>query len=347
MRFTVIGAGHGGQALAGYLASQGYKTTLYNRTASVIEGIKQNNGIELCGYINTKVEDISLTSDLREALDDADVILISIPANSHENLALNMAPYVKDNHTIIISPGRTLGAYYFKRYLKKLKCKASPVIAETDTFILTSRKIKDGYSDIMSLKKVVYVAADTNENTTKVCKILSKPFPMIKAANSYIYTSFSNIGSIFHPLPAIFNIGRIENRNKYLHYKEGITPSICHLMEKLDYERVTLAKKLGTEIPNATQWLQNTYGAKGEGLYETLQNTKAYDNVFAPTEISTRYIYEDITTGIVPMYCIAREIDSPHNILQLVIELAREMFEYDFIKNGRYDVIDFVKDLKK
>ncbi|MGN9160329.1 NAD/NADP octopine/nopaline dehydrogenase family protein [Clostridium sulfidigenes] len=346
MKFTVIGAGHGGQAMAGYISLLGYETTLYNRTASVIESIKDNKGIELCDYINGKAENVSLTSNLSEALKDTNVIMISIPANAHKNLALNIAPYIKDNHIIVINPGRTLGAYYFKKHLKEFGCIASPIIAETDTFMLTSRKIRDGLSAIMSLKKEIYVAADTSENTRKVCDILSKPFSMVRDAESYVYTSFANIGSIFHPLPAIFNIGRIENRDKYLHYKEGITPSICNLMEKLDCERVALAKELGVEVPDAKKWLENVYSSSGKDLYETLQNTTAYNGVLAPTEISTRYIYEDITTGIVPMYCIAKQINSPHHILGLIIELATEVFEYDFVKQGRFDVKDFVDELK-
>jgi opine dehydrogenase len=343
MRFTVIGAGHGGQALAGYISYIGYETTLYNRTAAVLEGIKRNNGIELSGYISGKAQNIALANDMGEALSNADVVMISVPANAHEDIAKNIAPHIKDTHTIIINPGRTLGAYYFAKHLRKYGCQHEAVIAETDTFVLTSRKISDGKSSIMSLKNEFFVASDTKENTNIAWKILSKPFPMVRTADSYVYTSLSNIGAIFHPSPAIFNIGRIENKDNYLHYKQGITPSICHLIEKLDYERVSLARKLGVEVPNARMWLKNVYGSQGESLYEALQNTSAYDEVIAPTEISTRYIYEDITTGIVPMYCMSKEVGSPNKILGLIIDIATEMFEYDFFECGRNDVSAFIK----
>lgn len=346
MKVSVIGAGHGGQAIAGYIAYKGFKTILYNRNKSVIEEIKENNGINISGYINTKITDITLSNCLKSTLKESELIMISIPANAHEDLASKMASYVTDNHIIVINPGRTLGAYYFKKYLKTYGCKSNPIIAETDTFILTSRKVRNGFSDIMSLKKEVYIAADTVENTEKVYNLLIQPFPMIKKATTYIYTSFSNIGAIFHPIPAIFNIGRIENKNRYLHYKEGITPSICNIMEKLDAERVYLAKKLGENVPSAKEWLENVYGSKGSGLYEALQNTEAYNKVLAPSEISTRYIYEDITTGIVPMYCIAKEIGAKCDILELIIMIASQMFDYDFINNGRKDIMGFIKTLE-
>lgn len=346
MRFAVIGAGHGGQAMAAFIASKGYETTLFNRTSSVIEEIRKNNGINLRGYVEKKVENILLTNDLKVACDNSDIIMVCIPANAHEDLACHIAPYIRANHIIVINPGRTLGAFYFNKNLKKYNCTCSPIIAETDTFILTSRKIRNGLSDIMSFKNEVFIAADTKENTDKVYKILIEAFPILKKADSYVYTSMANIGCIFHPIPSIFNIGRIENKQRYLHYKEGITPSICNLLEKLDYERVMLAKNIGVTIPTAKQWLNNVYGSKGDSLFEVLQNTEAYNEVLAPTKMSTRYIYEDISTGIVPMYYLAREIDSPNTILGMVIELSTEMFNYDFVENGRCDVSDFIKKYK-
>ena len=346
MRFALIGAGHGGQALAGYLAYLGHEVVLHNRTASVLHGIARNDGIDLLGCVEGRGKGIILAEEASVALAKAQVLLISVPANAHWDIARRIAKWVRSDHTIILIPGRTLGAHFFARYLREHGCTELPVIAETDTFILTSRKIADGKSSILSFKNAFYVAALKQEETLAVWDILVKPFPMAKAAHSYIYTSLANVGSIFHPLPAIFNIGRIENRDRYLHYKQGITPSISKLLEKLDEERIGLAKALGSDIPSTRIWLRDTYGSEGSNLYEALQNTDAYDEVIAPTEISTRYIYEDIGTGIVPMYCLAKGLGVPCKIMKLVIDVATEMFDYDFFHQGRSDIGPFLAELQ-
>ena len=49
-RYTIIGAGHGGKAMAAHLALLGKEVTLYNRTDSHIEIIKKRRGIELESY---------------------------------------------------------------------------------------------------------------------------------------------------------------------------------------------------------------------------------------------------------------------------------------------------------
>ena len=46
-KFAVIGAGHGGKAMAAHLAIMGFSVNLFNRTADHVEVIKKRGGIEL------------------------------------------------------------------------------------------------------------------------------------------------------------------------------------------------------------------------------------------------------------------------------------------------------------
>ena len=45
--YAVIGAGHGGKAMAAHLALLGCQVTLYNRTAERVAAIKARGGIDL------------------------------------------------------------------------------------------------------------------------------------------------------------------------------------------------------------------------------------------------------------------------------------------------------------
>ncbi len=340
MKYTVIGAGHGGQALAGFLALQGADVLLYNRTECVIENIKEYGGIEIQGYFQEKVSNVEMTSDLREAIHKAAVIMVCIPSHYHTELAIQIKDLLAPKQIVILNPGRTLGAYHFDNVVDATN--RGIIIAETDTFLLTSRKIQDGISKIFSLKERVYLGC-TNQNAKVIVDLLKKDLPMLYPAETLVYTSLSNIGAIFHPIPALFNITRIERGEDFLHYKEGISPTLCTMLEKLDMERIQLARKLGVDILSAKEWIKSVYNSEGDSLYEVIQNTKAYDEVMAPKEISTRYIFEDISTGIVPMYCLAEDLNSPNHMMKLTIQIATEMFEYDFMKEGRNDVEDFIK----
>ena len=51
MKIAVIGAGNGGQAIAGYLGLSGYDVSLYDIDVPKIEELQEKGGIELEGRI--------------------------------------------------------------------------------------------------------------------------------------------------------------------------------------------------------------------------------------------------------------------------------------------------------
>jgi opine dehydrogenase len=344
--YAVIGAGHGGQALAAYLAYLGNPTTLYNRTKMVIDQINAYGGIEVQGMINALVKDIVATSSIQTALENAEIIMICIPAHAHQDIATLMAPHLKPHHKIVINPGRTLGAFMFYGYLKEAGVDLNLPIGETDTFVLTSRRLRPGISQIFSRKRRLKIAALVPEQSEILRNALVDSFGMVEASASIVETSLSNIGMIFHPVPALLNIGRIENGEHYLHYKEGITPMISKFLEKLDQERVALAAYFGLSLPSAHQWLNIVYGSEGVTLYQALQNTHQYNEILSPEDITTRYVYEDIPTGIVPILELAKLANTPHSTLQLVLDLANRLYGIDFKAIGRNDVQAFFEAYK-
>ena len=50
IKITVIGAGHGGKAMAAHLGLMGFPTVLYNRTAANVAATKELGGIYLESY---------------------------------------------------------------------------------------------------------------------------------------------------------------------------------------------------------------------------------------------------------------------------------------------------------
>lgn len=332
-KYTVIGAGNGGLALAGYLSLQQAENDviLYNRSAAPVAGIRER-GLEIEGCFKGRTECVHVTDSLEEALTNTRVVMVCIPANCHGDLAVKMKKYLKSGQMIVLNPGRTFGAFLFDKIIQGRERGIS--VAETDTFLLTARKIADCKSRIFFKKKQVFLSSADMKQLDRIYDVLVKDFPMLKKAGSILYVSFANIGSILHPLPALLNFGRIEHGEKFLYYKEGITPVIAKSIQKLDEERVMLALKAGVRVPSAEEWLKDVYGSFGAGLYEKIQNTKAYDEVMAPTDIATRYIYEDIETGIAPMCLYARDIGIKCAIMESIVDFAANIFNYDFFKEA-------------
>ena len=138
------------------------------------------------------------------------------------------------------------------------------------------------------------------------------------------------------------NITRVEKKEEYKYYTGCISPLVAGVLEKMDLERVAVANAYGVAVPSARQWLADCYGSRGNSLYEQIQNTEAYQTVLTPTDMYTRYIFEDIPTGCVPISCAGKAAGVKTKILDALINWASILYGRDFRAEGRNEnLIDF------
>jgi len=340
-KIAVISTGNGGQAMAAYFANMGFHVSLYAREQERVD-MFENNIFTLDGVVQCQVKIDLISCNMQEVVEGAYLIMVTTPSQYHTVVAKEMAPFLTDGQTIVLNPGRTFGSYQFQSALTKNGCAADVTVAEADTLAFTCRCVKPGHPVIFSIKNDLNVAAIDQSRTDAVVGILRELFPVVNPSYSILHTGLSNIGMIFHPLPILMNITRVEAKEDFLYYKEGISPLVANVLERMDTERMAVADALGIKILSASDWLTDKYGSTGSSLYERLQSTDAYSTVTAPTDIDTRYIFEDVRTGCVPLSCLAKHIGVPTPIIDSVISWASTVYNYDFMANGRNDdVLDF------
>lgn len=336
LKFAVIGAGNGGLATAAHLALMGFKVNLYNRSKERIDHIQKKKGIEVIGMINAFGELNKVTTNIKEAIEDADIIMVVIPASGHEDIAKVCAPYLKDDQIVILSPGRTFGALEFINTIKNNGSGADIIIAETQTISYTSRNKEGAKVEILALKKKVPLAALPANKTEDVIEIMKEIYPQLVPAINVLKTSLDNIGAIFHPTPTVLNAGWIETlRTQFKYYYEAITPTVAKFLEIIDKERMDVAKAFGIEALSAKDWLYEAYGVRGKTLYEALQNNDKYRTIDAPTTLQHRYIFEDVPTGLVPIASSGDMLGVSTPNIKLIIQLASMLTGIDFWKTGR------------
>jgi len=91
--FCVLGAGHGGLAMAAHLALTGCRVNLFNRTDARIEFVRARCGIDADGEVNGFASLNVVGSDAAEAMDDCDVLMVVVPATAHRDIARTIAPH--------------------------------------------------------------------------------------------------------------------------------------------------------------------------------------------------------------------------------------------------------------
>jgi opine dehydrogenase len=338
-RFTVIGAGHGGKAMAAHLGLMGFPTVLYNRTAERIAAIKELGGIDLESYPGGPVGFGKLTlatSNLGESLEDANVIMVVVPSSAHADIAKACALHVKDGQTIILHPGRTCGAIEFAKILKDEGCASDVTIAEAETFIYASRSDGPAQARIFRIKEAVPLAALPATKTRAVLDIIHTAYAQYIDGGNVLQTGLNNMGAIFHPALTLLNAGWIEaTHGDYQFYIDGVTPSVAKVLEALDRERVTVASSLGIRARTAQEWLKLAYDSEGENLYEAIQNQQGYYGIKAPATLAHRYIFEDVPMSMVPIASLGQAYGVSVRAMDSIIRLACIVHRTDYWRRGR------------
>jgi opine dehydrogenase len=339
-RYTVIGAGNGGKAMAAHLAIMGFEVTIYNRTPGNIAAIQSRGGITLESEDSTGPKGFSpikcVTSDMKTAIENSDIIMVVTPAYAHYDIACRVAPYLKPGQIVILNPGRTLGAIEFQRVIDENGCSNGVTVAETQTFIYASRSDGPTQARIFRIKDAVPLAALPATNTKLVLSKLASAYPQFIHGGDVLRTGLNNIGAIFHPTISIFNAGWIEaTSGSFQFYLDGVTPTVAHLMEVLDRERTTVAAAVGVRVVTAREWLKMAYNADGNNLYEAIHNQPGYRGIGAPSTLSHRYITEDIPMSLVPMASLGNRYGVSVRGMESIIRLACIAHRTDYWRRGR------------
>lgn len=340
LKVAVLGAGHGGYAMAADLTLGGHTVNLFNRSPEPIEAIRKAGGIKLTGEAVYKEGFAKLnkaTNNMKEALeDDVDVVMIVTPAFGHQYMIEKSAPFLKDNQIIVFNTGNW-GSLRFFNYLKE-RGKKGIMLVETSILIYSSRI--DGPASVFvdGLKKQMPVAAFPSRETKEALKVLNHLYSSFTAAKNIIETNFNNLNPIFHPGITILNAGFSERtKGDYVFYRDGVTPSVGRVLEEVDKERREIAQELQLDLTPAKEWLDKYYGAKGANLYEAIQNCKPYldPGERGPKSLqASRYITEDIPYGLVPMASLGDLVGKPAPTMKSLITLSSAINGVDYWQEG-------------
>lgn len=334
-KIAVLGAGHGGLAMAGHLALNGFKVNIYSRSEDRLWGIKSTGRIVIEGEVEGEGFLNLVTNNIQKAIEGVELIMVVVPATAHRFLAEVCAPYLKDGQIIILNPGRTFGAIEFKQVLKEKGCDANVIIGEAQTFIYASRATGPGQVKIFRIKNSIPVATLRAHKIPDVVNKLRIAYPQFVPGDNVFKTSFDNIGAVFHPTLCVMNAGWIEDISDFQFYVQGITESVVKVLEKVDIERIKVAEALGIRAMSTRDWLYLAYGAVGDNLLEAIRANPGYRGITAPQTLKMRYIDEDVPTSLVPISSIGKKFNVPTPTIDSVINLASILNNKNYLKEGR------------
>lgn len=339
-KIAVLGAGNGAFTFSGHLGLKGFDVSLFEFPSfeKNIEGIKEKGGIELTGVLDGFGKISHVTTCMKDALSGSEVVLVVVPAFVHPLVIDAALPYLEDGQTWVFIPGN-FGSLLFKEALRKNNIKKNIKIADTASLLYSTRKIGPAKVRVNAVKKVLPIASLPGQDTGTVVETMKNLFDEFTPATNVLEIGFNNINTILHCPTAVLNLGRIEDtKGNFMFYWEGMTESVCKVMEKMDEERMAVGKALGMELPTTLFSLRQFYPQEvGTDLHDWVTHSKVHGGVGpdAPSSPQDRYIAEDVPNGLVPLSQIGDLLGIPTPAIDSIITLSSLANGVDYFSKGR------------
>lgn len=335
MKIAVIGAGNGGQAIAGYLGLSGYEVSLYDIDEPKIKELQRKGGIQLEGRLEGFGSVGCITTDIDKAVKGAEIIMVTTVANAHRAVATSIAPYLEDGQIVVLNPGRTCGALVFKQTLINAGCTKRIYLGEAQTLVYACRVIENGHVNVIGVKDEVLLSGLPSTDTNYILSKLNPIYPCFMKADNILRTSLENIGAMFHPCVLLFNAATIERNEMFWFYRD-MTEQVAEFIEKFDAERLAVGKAYGIDLLSVREWIKFAYkDTVGDTLCERMRNNPAYHDIKSPSTIFTRQLTEDIPTGVLPIMELGKAAGVATPLLESMVHVCEALLNMDLHTNGR------------
>jgi opine dehydrogenase len=322
---AVLGAGHGGLALAGYLAEHRHRVALWNRSPERIAPVAALGDIHLTppGSATVHTSVAVATCNMAAALAQSRLVLVAVPAYAHADVARACAPHLRNGQTVLLLPGRTGGALEFRRVLRQAGCRARLLLGEANTFPFAARSLGPAAAVIYGAKADVQAAALPATLTPQLLAECRLALPMLSAARSVLHTGLANFGAILHPVITLLNAERIARGESFDFYAEGVTSEVASILATADAERLRVARAYGVAVPSLTSWIGASYGHHADTIEAAVGGNPAYIGIKAPSTLAHRYLLEEVPTGLIPLVELGRAAGLALPTLTSLVRQAR------------------------
>lgn len=339
MKIAVLGGGNGSFAAAGDFALQGHDVRLWRRDAKEVAAHRAAGGRIAVKDSNGRhdVQLAQVTTEIAEAVRDAELILCPAPAFAQHDIARLLAPHLADGQVVFLPPA-TFGSMIFAAAARDAGNRARARFAETGTLPWLTRKHGPFEVAITIRAKRLPVGVFPLKTADHALAVIGQAFPgAIEPCGDALSGALMNAGPIIHPPLIVMNAGPIEHFERWDIHKEGTQASIRRVTDALDAERIAVREALGYGGPHFP--LAHHYASEGEiwmygrGSHDRLTDSGDWRERIVLTE--HRYMREDLRLGLSLLVSSAELAGVATPLARAFLAIGGAICGEDFMKHGR------------
>jgi len=348
---AVLGGGNGGHAVAANLSLAGFKVNFFElpKFAESFEKVLRTKEIQIQGVSVDGFAKLNLaTTDIQQAIKDAEVIFVITPAFGHKAMAEVCAPFVQDGQIIVLLPGSG-GSLEFVNIFKQKKVKRQVTFAESCALPYGARLKGPGHVSVLINTVILPTGVFPSKKTGEVIPKLKQYYPMIIPAKDVLEAAVNNPNPIVHPVATLLSATRIEHsKGEFYLYTEGMTPAVARTYESLNQERLSICKAMSYKLYHwdDLEFKDYNLGETEEECRYRILNTSmdaafGKDGIYAgikmkgPEHLKDRYVTEDVPYGMVLLSTLGDLLGISTPTHDAVIQLASVINRTDYRKTGR------------
>lgn len=344
MNIAVIGGGNIGTALTAEFSRKNHDVILYTSKAHDF-GEKLLVQEDDCQY---ESGDFRVTNDLQKALEDRELIIITIPANAVGNVAESMLEYVKAGMKILFLPGLGGMEFIFSEHIKK-----GAALLGLQRVPAVYRVIEPGKSVRVSgrRKEGLHLGTIPAKDAGRYAKEIEELFGMkCTALPNYLCVTLTPSNPILHTsrlygLFKDYREGTFYERN-ILFYQEWDEFS-SDILFKCDSELQNIIKELHELELSSVKSLKLHYESETtEALTKKITSIPSFAGLTSPmVEIAenkwvpdwnSRYFKADFPYGLAIIRGLAEIIDVDVPNIDKVLEWYSKVTNQEYYENGQF-----------
>jgi opine dehydrogenase len=339
VKIAVLGGGNGSFAAAGDFALQGHDVRLWRRDRDAVASHRAvGSRIVVKDAKGRRDAQLALvTTDIAEAVRDAELILCPTPAFAQHDIAAQLAPHLRDGQAVFLPPA-TFGSMIFAKAAHDAGNHVAVAFAETGTLPWLARKHGPFEVAITIRARRLPVGVFPLKSANHALDVIGRAFPgVVEPCGDALSGALMNAGPIIHPPLIVMNAGPIEHFERWDIHKEGTQASIRRVTDALDAERIAVREGFGYGAPHFP--LVHHYAREGEewmygrGSHDRLTDSGDWRERIVLTE--HRYMREDLRVGLSFMVSVAEIAGVETPLAKSFLAIGGAICGENFMRGGR------------
>lgn len=328
IRVGIAGAGSIAFGTAAVLHGAGHDPMLWSPSGTSTAALARGAPLTADGAVEARLTP-RIAADAAALARENDVLVVALPGYGHRRVLDALAPHLAPHHQVIISSHASLGAVYLA---ERLAARGIEVpITAWGTTICTARRQSDTAVRVNTVRSRVDLCTVPETRSGEALDLCRALFgDRFQPRDGLLAITLSNLNPQNHMGIALANMTRME-RGEVWSQGQNVTPNVGRLLERLDEERLAIARALGLDVRTIFEHFHLSFHVPVGSISEMNQQMHAQGNGgTGPATADSRYVTEDAPYGLAVTAALGRIAGCPAPLHEAGIRIFSAMYGRDF-----------------